>query len=127
MARTDVSATVGDDTSLSSYLDEANLSRCRTNHNIGMRVNYLKCAVAGCPYQCRLLENINFGGVVPQCEIEIASNLAHNHQAVVARDRGLTFAQKAIIRLCIERGQAAPKNVRLHVDDIIFTAIVDQK
>jgi hypothetical protein len=108
------SVTFETDLEVRAYLEDSNLSRCRTNHNIGIRVNYLKCSIPGCTYQCRLLENINHGAEVPHFEIEIAPDLEHNHQAVVARERGLTFAQKSIIRQCIARGQAAPKKVRLN-------------
>ena len=119
------SLTFETDLEVRAYMEESNLSRCRTNHNIGIRVNYLKCSIPGCIYQCRLLENINHGAGVPHFEIEIAPNLKHNHQAVVARERGLTFAQTTIILQCIQRGQAAPKKVHFYyIYYRIFTAAV---
>ena len=64
----------------------------------------------------------------PHFEIEIAPNLKHNHQAVVARERGLTFAQKTIILQCIQRGQAAPKKVHFYyIYYRIITAAAAQK
>ena len=94
-------------------MEVSRLSKCRTNHNIGVRINYLRCAVSACPYHCRLLENIAHGDDIPHYELEIAPGLDHNHQVEVARERGLSLAQKTIIQLCIERGQSAPKKVRI--------------
>ena len=49
----------------------------------------------------------------PPYEIEEVVDSPHNHQAVIIRERGLSLAQKEIIDLCIERGQAAPKKVKI--------------
>ena len=87
------------------------LSKFRMNHNIGVRVTYLRCSMAACPYRCRLLENLNFDGEVPHFEIEVLATSEHNHQVEIARERGMTVLQKNIINLSIERGQAAPKKV----------------
>ena len=106
------SLTFDTEVEVKSYLQENKLSKCRTNHNIGTRVHYLKCITSGCPYRCRLLENLVYGDEVSRFELEIDPDLEHNHQVDVARERGLTPAQKAVIRLSIERGQAAPKKVR---------------
>lgn len=100
------------------YLEEMNLSKYRTNHNIGRRVSYLRCSFTGCPYNCRLIENIAHGDRIPHFEIEIVPALDHNHQVDVGRERGLTTAQKAIVQLCIDRGQAAPKKVFLSLPNI---------
>jgi hypothetical protein len=62
-----------------------------------------------------MLENIVHGALIPHYELEVAPGLEHNHQVEVMRERGLTFAQKSIIRLCIERGQAAPKKVNYYL------------
>jgi hypothetical protein len=87
------------------------LSKFRVNHNSGVRVTYLRCSVAACPYRCRLLENLNFDGDIPHFEIEVLIASEHNHQVKIVRERGLTLLQKNIISLSLERGQAAPKKV----------------
>ena len=91
------------------FVQANRLSRYRTNHNIGVKVTYLKCSVAGCPHYCRLLENLSHP--IPPFEIETTPDFDHNHQVAVPRERGLTDAQKEIIRLSVERNQAAPKKV----------------
>ena len=91
------------------FVQAMRLSRYRTNHNLGVEVTYLKCSVAGCPHYCRLLENLSHP--IPPFEIETAPDCDHNHQVEVPCVRGLTVAQKEIIRLSIERGQGAPKKV----------------
>jgi hypothetical protein len=93
------------------YLKEMKLSKFRTNHNFGVRVTYLRCSVAGCPYRCRLSENIDYEGNIPHFEFEVLTDNEHNHQVEIARERGLTIRQKIIIDLSLERGQAAPKKV----------------
>ena len=94
------------------YLSEMRLSKFRINHNLGVRVTYLRCSVAGCPYRCRLLENINYEGEnIPHFEFEVLTASEHNHEVEVARDRGLTLRQKNIIDLSLQRNQAAPKKV----------------
>ena len=98
-----------------AYMEQNGLSRCRTNHNLGVRVNYHRCSIAGCPFQCRLLENVIHDEIVPQFELETAPELDHNHQVEVFRERGLTPAQKAVVQLSINRGQAAPKKVIMYM------------
>lgn len=50
-------------------------------------------------------------GVSPYVIEEITDTI-HNHQVDLPRNRGLSLEQKAIIKLCVERGQGAPKKVR---------------
>ena len=100
------------------YLREMKLSKHRMNHNFGVRVTYLRCSVSACPYRSRLLENLDYNEDIPHFEIEVLTATEHNHQVEVARERGLTALQKDIVRLSIERGQAAPKKV------LYFTLLV---
>ena len=93
------------------YLKEMRLSKFRTNHNFGVRFTYLRCSVAGCPYRCRLKENIDYGGDIPHFEFEILTASEHNHQVDIVRERGLTLQQKNIIDLTLERNQSEPKKV----------------
>ena len=101
------------DLEVTQFLTDEGYTRSRTNHNVGVRVTYLKCSVAGCPKRLRLLRNLTSGGDRPPNEIEEVIDTAHNHQAVINRGRGLSVAQKSIVDLCIERGQAAPKKVKM--------------
>ena len=95
------------------YIKQNGLSRCRTNHNLDVRVNYLRCSIPGCPFHCRLLENLVHNDMIPHFEIETAPGHDHNHQVEVFRERGLSSAQKVVIQLYIDRGQAAPKKVKI--------------
>ena len=93
------------------YCAENQLSRCRTNHNAGLRVTSLKCAIPGCPKVNRLLSIFNPLEDQHPYQLQELEGQAHNHQAEVAPQRGMTSAQKEVVRLCIERGQSAPKQV----------------
>ena len=73
------------------------LSRYRMNHNIGVRVTYLKCSLVGCLHICRLLENL--AHAVPPFEVGTTADSDHNHQFKVPRERGLAVPQKDIITL----------------------------
>lgn len=59
---------------------------------------------------------MHYNEVIPHYEVEIAPGIDHNHNVEVFRERGLTPAQKIIVQLCIDRGQAAPKKVKLIID-----------
>lgn len=93
------------------YLTENQLSRCRTNHNVGLRVTSLKCAIRGCPKVNRLLTLLYPLEEQHPYQLQELEGQGHNHQAEVAPHRGMTLAQKEVIRLCIDRGQSAPKKV----------------
>jgi hypothetical protein len=86
------------------------LSRCRTNHNVGVRVTSLKCAFPGCPKWNRLL-NLLFP-VENQHPYQLQEIEGQVHNAEIVPHRGMTLAQKEIVRLCIERGQSSPKQVK---------------
>lgn len=77
------------------------LSKHRTNHNIGVRATYLRCSIAACLYRCRLLENLNFVGDIPQ-----SRQRAQSPGGNCPRE-----GTHSVINLSIERGQAAPKKV----------------
>ena len=94
------------------YCTENQLSRCRTNHNVGVRVTSLKCSINGCPKVNRLLTHLNPAEDENKYQLQEIEGQEHNHQAEVAPHRGMTLAQKEVVRLCIERGQSAPKQVK---------------
>ena len=95
-----------------AYIANANLSRSRTNHTHGGRVLSLRCSVPLCPIRSRLVSILNAAEGVQPFRLEKVEEDHHNHQAEVEPIRGLSDAQKAILNLCIERGQSAPKMVR---------------
>ena len=100
------------DLEVRNFLTEHKLTKSKTNHNIGARVTYLNCSVSGCPKKLRVVTNlIPTEGVSPYVIEEITDTI-HNHQVDLPRNRGLSLEQKAIIKLCVERGQGAPKKVR---------------
>ena len=82
---------------------ENQLSRCRTNHNVGVRVTSLKCAISGCPRVNRLLTDLDPPEDEHQYQLQEIEGQEHNHQAAVASYRGMFLAQKEVVRLCIER------------------------
>ena len=92
-------------------LREMKHSKHRMIHNFGVRVTYLRCSVSACPYRSWILENLDYNEDIPHFGIEVLTASEQNHQVEVARERGLTTLQKNIVRLSIERGQAAPKKV----------------
>jgi hypothetical protein len=67
----------------------------------------LKCAFPGCPKGNRLL-NLLFASVPT---LQVIEGQVHEHNAEIVPHRGMTLAQKEIVRLCIERGQSSPKQV----------------
>ena len=72
----------------------------------------LRCPVPQCPIRFRLVSNLNAAEGVHPFRFEKVEDDIHNHQAEVEPIRGLSDAQKAVVTLCIERGQSAPKKVR---------------
>lgn len=99
------------------YLNEKQLTRSRTNHDVGVRVTYLKCSHNGCPKKLRLLNFlVNLEARHPY-EIQEVVDTAHNHSVIIPRERGLCVQQKIIIDLRVERGQSAPKQVHLKISE----------
>jgi hypothetical protein len=88
-----------------------NLSRCRKNHTLGGRVTSMKCSVPNCPVRYRLVTNLCPGDGESPFRLEKLEDVVHNHQVAVEANRGMTDAQKAVVILCIERGQSSPKKV----------------
>lgn len=101
------------DLEVTQFLTDEGFAKSRTNHNVGVRVTYLKCKVAGCPKRLRLLKNMTTNGDRLPYEIEEVVDSSHNHQALINRERGLSLDQKSVVDLCVERGQAAPKKVKM--------------
>lgn len=100
---------------MKEYLDEKQLTRSRTNHNIGVRVTYLQCSHHGCPKKLRLLHFLVNLEARRRFEIQEVVDTDHNHNVIIPRERGLSVQQKRIIDLCVDRGQSAPKQVYLKI------------
>lgn len=92
-------------------MDENQLTRSRTNHNVGVRVTYLKCGHNGCPKRLRLVHNLVNPEAVSRYKVQEVAETVHNHNVIIPRARGLTVQQKRFIEICVDRGQTTPKEV----------------
>ena len=87
------------------------LSRCRIHYNLGGRVTSLRCSISYCPMRYRLSAYVSPpDGVLPY-RLEKVEDAVHSHNHLIAPIRGMTDDQKAVVLLCIERGQSMPKKV----------------
>jgi hypothetical protein len=71
----------------------------------------LKCAFPGCPKGNRLLNLLFPVENHHPYQLQVIEGQVHDHNAEIVPHRGMTLAQKEIVRLCIERGQSSPKQV----------------
>jgi hypothetical protein len=93
------------DLQVNEYLDENKLTRSRTNHNVGLRVTYLKCGHDGCPKKIRLVHHLIARDALSRYRVQEVAETAHNH-IILPRNRGLTGPQKKVVDNCVERGQS---------------------
>ena len=94
---------------MKQYLEANQLTKSRTNRNVGVRVTYLKCGHNGCPKRLHLLHQLVDREAVTRFQIQEVVETEHNHNVVIPRERGLTAQQKSVTDLCVERGQRTPK------------------